>query len=84
MVVAGRAEVSKGSIARYRALAAVTVGTVDDADRHFGAAVEAHRRLGAPLLLAQTLEEWAGSLTGRDDMRASALPRESATLAQAA
>ena len=81
MVVAGRAEVCKGAIDRYRALAAAATGDRDQSDRHFRAATEATRRLGAPLLLARVLEEWGHSLAGRDSARASALLEESAQLA---
>lgn len=84
VVVVGRAEVCKGSVARYRALAAAAAGAAAAADRHYATAVEDHRRLGAPVLLARTLDEWAGSLAGRDDGRASALRRERTALVGAA
>lgn len=80
LVVAGRALVCKGSVARYRALAAATAGAWAESDRHFAAAAETHRRLGAPLLLARALDEWAATLDGRDDSRAAALRRERAEL----
>jgi len=82
LVVAGRALVCKGSVARYRALAAATAGAGAESDRHFVAATEAHRGLDAPLLLARTLGEWAATLDGRDDGRAATLRQEQAELAR--
>ena len=83
VVVAGRAAVCKGPIARYRALLTAATGDREQSDRHFRAATEVARRLGAPLLLARVLEEWGHSLAGRDDNRASAFLEESAQLARA-
>ena len=68
-------------VAGILVLVALAAGAWDQSDRHFRAAAEAHRRLGAPRLLAGVLEEWAGSLAGRDDPRASACLRERAQLA---
>lgn len=83
MVVSGRADVCKGPIAHFRALAAMAAGEREQADRYFRAAAEAIRGMGAPLLLARVLGEWGNSLAGRDDSRASAFLEESAALARA-
>jgi len=69
VAVIGRAWVCKGSVARYRALASASAGRLDDGDRYFRSAAEAHRHLGADVLLARTLREWGASLTGRDPQR---------------
>ena len=44
-----------------------TVGDHDEADRNFAAAVEAHRRLPAPAMLATTLADWGHVLVRRGD-----------------
>jgi len=80
VVVVGRAWVCKGSAARYRALAEATAGAIDEADGTFRSAAEAHRRLGAEVLLARTLGEWGHSLIGHDPQRSANLLRESAEL----
>jgi len=80
-VVAGRAEVCKGSLARYRALAASATGRHVEGDRAFEVAVEAHRAQGLRLLLARTLVEWAQATRGRDELRAKALADEGTGLA---
>jgi hypothetical protein len=81
VVVVGRAWVCKGSVDFYRALTAVAAGHVDDADRWFRSAAEAHRHLGADALLARTLRGWATSLTGRDPQRSVQLLRQGTELA---
>lgn len=81
VVVVGRAWVCKGSVDFYRALAAAAAGRVDDADRCFRSAAEAHRHLGADALVARTLRGWATSLTGRDPQRSVQLLRQGTELA---
>lgn len=81
MVVAGRAQVCKGSIARYHALLATTTIRWAEADSGFSTAAEAHRRAAAQPLLARTLREWGRSLTGRDDLRSRDCLAESTALA---
>ncbi|MFN2506768.1 MAG: hypothetical protein ABR540_21575 [Acidimicrobiales bacterium] len=81
MVVIGRADVCKGSIARYQALLGASVGRWPEADKNFRLAADAHRRMGARPLLARTLREWGSTLTGRDSVRAQECLAESAALA---
>jgi len=81
-VVAGRAWVCKGSVARYQALAAATAGAVDGCDGYFRSAAEAHRRSGAEVLLARTLGEWGQHLARLDPQRGAELLRDSAELSR--
>jgi hypothetical protein len=81
MVVIGRADVCKGSTARFQALLSAATGRWAEADRAFSAATDTHRRAGAQPLLARTLREWGRSLTGRDDLRARSFLQESTVLA---
>jgi hypothetical protein len=82
MVLTGEADACKGSIARYRALLAATTGRWAEADNQFKVAADAHRRMGAELLLARTLQEWGRTLIGRDDTLARHYLEESADLAR--
>jgi class 3 adenylate cyclase/tetratricopeptide (TPR) repeat protein len=56
-----------GSIAHYLGLLAATAGWFAEAETHFTAAAEMHRRAGAPAWLAYTHLEWARMLLRRGD-----------------
>jgi len=79
-VIVGRAWVCKGPVVRYQALATAAAGHVDEADVYFRLAAEAHRRLGAQVLLARTLGDWGHSLAHLDPQRGAQLRREGAEL----
>jgi len=80
LVVVGRAWVCKGSVARYHALATAAAGEVDVSDGYFRTAAEAHRHLGAEVLLARTLGDWGHSLAHLDPQRGAQLRREGTEL----
>ena len=61
LVVVGEAVVCKGSVDRYVALAHAAAGRWGEAAACFRSAEEAHRALGAELLLARTLRQASGS-----------------------
>lgn len=61
LVVVGEAVVCKGSVDRYAALAHAATGRWGDAAVCFRRAEEAHRAMGAPLLLERTLKQASGS-----------------------
>ena len=81
-LVTGRGDVCKGSLHRFQAHVAAVLGAWAEADRAFRAAADAHRALGAPVLLARTLQQWGRSLAGRDDLFARRCLQESEDLAQ--
>jgi DNA-binding SARP family transcriptional activator len=58
-------EASIGSVARYLGLLAATLGRLDDAERHFRAALEVNQRIGARPWLARTQEDYARMLIAR-------------------
>ncbi len=66
VVVAGRARVCGGSVARACGLAAASARRWDDAERHFRAALAVHREMGASPLLARTRFEWSIVLSERN------------------
>jgi class 3 adenylate cyclase len=74
-----------GSVERYIALGSDVLGCWEDADEAFGRAVDAHTRLGAPILLARTQLEWAEAIAGRGraDDRGAAVELFSAALTTA-
>jgi hypothetical protein len=61
LVVVGEAVVCKGSVDRYLALAHAATGRWGEAAACFRSAEEAHRAMGAELLLARTLRQASGS-----------------------
>lgn len=61
LVVVGEAVVCKGSVDRYAALAYAATGRWGEAAAAFRSAEEAHRALGADLLLARTLQQASNS-----------------------
>jgi class 3 adenylate cyclase len=63
-VVAGNG-ICLGSVARYLGRLAATVGSLDQADAHFAAAVAAHTRIGAVAWLARTQLDRAALLLVR-------------------
>ena len=73
-----------GSLERPLGILAALIGRPEDADRHFIAAEEAHRRIGAPALLAQAQADHAAALVraagsvDRAPERALALASEAA------
>ncbi|MFP5319241.1 MAG: hypothetical protein ACLGI2_13245 [Acidimicrobiia bacterium] len=81
LVVTGPALTCKGASARFQAHVAWATGNAAAADRHFAAAAESHRAMGARPLLARTLQEWGATLAGRDDVRAQRCLGESAAIA---
>ena len=56
-----------GSVSRYLGLLAHALGRWDDALAHFEAALADNRRVGAPLLVAQTCQQWSALLRARGD-----------------
>lgn len=58
---------SAGAVEHFLAVAAATVGRHDDADAHFAAAVERHRRLGMPLHLSRSEARWGEALLRRGE-----------------
>ncbi|MDQ3641664.1 MAG: hypothetical protein M3450_09495, partial [Actinomycetota bacterium] len=85
LVVAGRALVCQGSVARACGMVAAATHRWDEAQRHFQAALAVHRRIGALPLLARTQLEWSRVLEQRgrkvDRRRAADWRRKSAELA---
>jgi tetratricopeptide (TPR) repeat protein len=55
-----------GSLARCLGLLATLLGRLDDADRHFEAALEMNARMGARPWLAHTQDDYARMLLDRD------------------
>ena len=58
-------EISTGSVARYLGLAASTMESWDDAERHFGDALQVNDQIGARPWLARTQEDYARMLLAR-------------------
>jgi len=87
LVVAGRGLVCQGSAARACGMVAASAHRWDEAQRHFEAALAAHRRIGAHPLLARTQFDWSTVLQQRgrmiDRRRAAEWRRKSAELAEA-
>jgi tetratricopeptide (TPR) repeat protein len=87
LVVAGRGLLCQGSAARACGMVAASAHRWDEAQRHFEAAMAAHRRIGAHPLLARTQFEWSTVLLQRgrkiDRRRAAECRRKSAELAEA-
>jgi tetratricopeptide (TPR) repeat protein len=69
LVVEGIGAAVRGSVHRHLGLLAATLGRTREADEHFSAALERHRALGAPLLVARTLHDRGRAL---DDAEALA------------
>ena len=82
LVVVGPGDVCKGSLRRYRAGLAASVGAWAEADDGFRAAADVHRALGARPLLARTLNQWGRTLAGRDELLARRNLQESEELAE--
>ena len=82
LVVVGPGDVCKGSLSRYRAGLAGTLGAWAEADEGFRVAVDVHRALGARPLLVRTLHQWARTLAGRDELLARRSLQESEELAE--
>jgi tetratricopeptide (TPR) repeat protein len=73
----GTATACYGSMSRYIGELAGVLGRVDDAARHFEAALDAHRRAGASALVADTLRVFGGTLIAAGEQeRAAPLLRE--------
>ena len=56
---------TSGCVDHYLGLLASSLDRLDEADAHFQAAADMHRRMGAPTLLARTRLEWAQVLLTR-------------------
>ena len=82
LVVTGAGLACKGALSRFQAHVASATGNAVAADRHFSAAADTHRALGARPLLARTLREWGATLAGRDDVRAQRCLDEATALAR--
>ncbi|MFN2555782.1 MAG: AAA family ATPase [Nitriliruptorales bacterium] len=65
--ISGPGAITLGSVSRYLGLLAATLDRWGEAEPHFRRALEAHRRAGAPLLIAHTLREYAAMLLERGD-----------------
>jgi tetratricopeptide (TPR) repeat protein len=65
-IVAGPAIVCHGSAAHYLGILAATIGSREDAARHFTDAIEMHERMGARPYLAHSLREYAALLQSGD------------------
>lgn len=61
------AEIATGSIARYLGMLAASLGRVEDAARHYEAALAANERAGARPWVAHTQEDYARLLLSRGD-----------------
>jgi len=86
LVVAGRALVCRGSVARACALVAASNHQWDEAERQFQSALAVHRRIGALPLLARTQLERSRVLLERgrkgDRRRAAEARRKAAEIAR--
>jgi tetratricopeptide (TPR) repeat protein len=58
-------EICTGAVARYLGLLATTMKRWDDAERHFGSAIEVNRRIGARSWLARSQRDHATMLLAR-------------------
>lgn len=67
--VQGEGAVCLGSVSRQLGLLAHALGRWDDALAHFEAALVDNRRIGAPLLVAHTCQQWSALLRARGDDR---------------
>ncbi|MDP8960218.1 MAG: tetratricopeptide repeat protein, partial [Actinomycetota bacterium] len=65
--LSGPGAVTVGSVSRYLGLLAHSLGRFREAHAHFGRALEAHRRVGASLLIAHTLRQHAAMLLERGE-----------------
>lgn len=65
-----------GSVERPLGVLAATLERWDDAEQHFAAAAEIHKRLGAKLFLARTWLNWGDALLARGDPADSQRARE--------
>jgi predicted ATPase/class 3 adenylate cyclase/tetratricopeptide (TPR) repeat protein len=63
----GTGGISLGPAARLLARLETVLGRPDDAERHFGAAVEQCRAKGSPVWTARALLDWAGVVLDRGD-----------------
>jgi DNA-binding CsgD family transcriptional regulator/tetratricopeptide (TPR) repeat protein len=85
-VMIGHGVASYGAADRYLGMLAAARGDLDLADRHFEAAMDFNRRMGAATWVAHTAYEQARALLARagadDRQRAGRLAGEAATLAQ--
>ncbi len=61
-----------GGVQLALALCAATSERLDDAERHFAAALATHERMGAPVWVARTELAWAEMLSRRGDSRSTA------------
>jgi nucleoside-triphosphatase THEP1 len=69
--VDGTAAYSVGCVQRHLGMLAALLGRADVADRHFAAALAAHRRAGADLLIARTLLDRAVALSEAGTLQAA-------------
>jgi hypothetical protein len=90
-VVAGIGALCLGSAARYVGKLAAVMGRRAEAELHFQRALTANQALGAPVLVAHTLLDWAAALNGGsraqrmiDDAAATAEQLGLATIARRA
>ena len=84
-VMVGHLVACYGAADRYLGMLAATLGEAESAERHFEAALELNRRMGAPTWVAHTAFEYARLLLGRGARgreRAEALLGEARALAE--
>jgi DNA-binding CsgD family transcriptional regulator/tetratricopeptide (TPR) repeat protein len=80
-VMIGHLVACQGSADRYLGMLAATLGDAAAAERHFEAAIELNRKMGAPTWLAHTACEYGRFLYGRERPRATALLAEATAIA---
>lgn len=71
LVVEGIGAAIRGSVNRPLGLLAAALGDIQHAAAHFATALDVHRRLGAPLLVARTLRDRGIALDDRDTLEAA-------------
>jgi DNA-binding CsgD family transcriptional regulator/tetratricopeptide (TPR) repeat protein len=80
-VMIGHLVACQGAADRYLGMLAATLGDAAAAERHFEAAMELNRNMGAPTWLAHTACEYGRFLYGRDRPRAASLLAEATAIA---